>query len=65
MMGGVKLITYTLQSESGASLRAAGFVPTATLKKRKTWNCKSRPRRDQEVYTEPKIRWDAIMHPDI
>ena len=31
-MGGRKLITYTLQSESGASLRGAGWVIAAKTK---------------------------------
>lgn len=36
-MGYTKLITYTRQDESGASLRAAGFVVDAELRARKGW----------------------------
>lgn len=60
-MGGKKIITYTLQSESGSSLRGAGWDSVAEVKPSKGW---SRPgigrRRDyQEIYSEPKIRWES------
>lgn len=61
-MGGRKLVTYTLQSESGASLRGAGARVVAQLEPR-DW---SRERRDhlerlhQPVYDEPKLRWEWV-----
>jgi len=53
-----RCVSYTLASESGASLRAAGFRPVGSVKG-KAWSRPSRPRRDQGVYYEPKIRWEA------
>jgi hypothetical protein len=36
-MGYRRMITYTQADESGASLRAAGFVLVKTLEPRKSW----------------------------
>ena len=58
-----RVYTYTLQSESGASLRAAGFVVDAELKPRPTWSCPSRPRVQTDLFgkeqrpAEAKVRW--------
>lgn len=57
-MGYRKLITYTLQSESGSSLRAAGFELVATLAARQTWNYPSRPRVEKEP--QAKFRWELV-----
>ena len=57
-MGGVKLHTYTLESESGASLRGAGFRPVATVRA-KRWSHPSRPRPARAIEAERKIRWEA------
>jgi len=62
-MGGLKCITYTLQSESGASLRGAGWVIVAETKPSKGW---ARPsmnhlnRVDNPVYAQPKFRWERV-----
>jgi len=50
-----KIITYTLESEDGTSLRAAGWIPESKTKGG-SWNCASRPRTDK-TSTEPKVRW--------
>lgn len=57
-MGGEKIFTYTLQSESGASLRAAGFTVEALLpaKSGSCWQNRE-GRKHQTVVFEPKIRW--------
>lgn len=56
-MGYTRVLTYTLASESGASLRAAGANVTATVRGR-SWNCESRPRIDKsESQTADKVRW--------
>lgn len=67
-MGYKRVITYTLQSESGASLRASGFVKAADVK-RESWD---RPNRKREITQitlfgeerkypdESKIRWEKI-----
>jgi hypothetical protein len=51
-----RVITYTLASERGTSLRAAGFVPVARSRGG-SWNRSSRPREDRSS-TKPKIRWE-------
>jgi hypothetical protein len=62
-LGYDKAYTYTLQSESGASLRAVGFEIDAELDARPTWNCKARQRVQTDLFgnetrpPEPKIRW--------
>jgi hypothetical protein len=48
-------ITYILASESGASLRAAGWKILWTVRGR-SWNCESRPRVDKHP-TEDKQAW--------
>ena len=59
-MGGEKLVTYTLQSESGASLRGAGWKVVAQSKgtaEGKGWT--SRPGREwQTVIGQAKLRWE-------
>ena len=59
LMGYHRIITYTLQSESGASLRAVG----ATSKEIRTypWDRPARPRNDQEVTHLQKLRWELIQ----
>jgi hypothetical protein len=56
LMGYEKVITYTLQEESGASLKAIGAQIEAEVQPGK-WNRKGRPRRNQEVYSKLKWRW--------
>ncbi len=56
-LGYKKLVTYTLASESGASLRAAGYRIVGEVRGR-SWNCKSRPRVDKHP-TQAKLRWEA------
>lgn len=58
-MGYRKAITYTLASESGASLRAAGFVPVGEVKDRQ-WGCASRPREERDLVGD-KVRWERRL----
>lgn len=60
LLGYDKVITYTLQNESGASLRALGAIREATLRAR-TWNMPGRKRKEQAVYKEPKYRWNIPL----
>ena len=57
-MGYTKIITYTLQSESGASLKGAGWEVVAESKSNKTgWM--NRPGREwQPIYGQLKFRWE-------
>jgi len=58
--GYIRVVTYTLQRESGSSLRGAGWLPFV-LKPHGQWSCASRPREAQAIYEEPKIRWEAPL----
>lgn len=51
------VITYTLASESGTSLRAAGWVAVGEVKGR-SWDTPSRRRTDSHP-TVDKVRWQA------
>ena len=59
-MGYRRMITYTLPEESGASLRAAGFIPKAdTRASPKGWDVPGRPRKTEAKYPRGrKIRWE-------
>lgn len=56
-LGYRRLVTYTLPSESGASLRAAGYRCIGAAGGG-SWSRPSRPRLDKAP-TEPKLRWEA------
>jgi hypothetical protein len=56
-LGYRKLITYTLATEGGGSLRAAGFLCIGKVTGR-TWSCPSRPRVDTHPLQD-KLRWEV------
>lgn len=58
VLGYRRVIEYTLATESGASLRAAGFRLAGRVKG-KEWDRPGRPRRSQKVYSQDKLRWEA------
>ena len=53
-LGYRRLLSYTLQRESGISMAAAGWRVIAEIKGRQ-WNCVSRPR--EERAAEPRLLW--------
>ncbi len=54
------LVTYTLQTESGASLRGAGWKVVAELAPNKPSMWQTRPGREwQPVVGQAKLRWEA------
>lgn len=57
-MGYRRLITYTLATEPGTSLRAAGWRVVGEVKGR-SWDTPSRPRVDKHP-TQDKLRWEAV-----
>lgn len=63
-LGYRRIITYTLQSESGASLRAAGFKVAAELPSTRGWDRSGRPRVESDLFGrertphEAKVRWE-------
>lgn len=56
-MGYLKLITYTLPQEGGASLRAAGFTVVGRTTNTRGWDCATRPRIDTHPL-QAKLRWE-------
>ncbi len=62
-MGGLRMVTYTLQDESGASLRGAGWSIKANIAERSaSWESrKDKPhihREWQPIYGQKKFRWE-------
>lgn len=56
-LGYRRLVTYTLQTEPGTSLRAAGWRVVGETRAG-SWNRKTRPRVDKHP-TQAKLRWEA------
>jgi hypothetical protein len=59
-MGFVKIITYTLESEPGSSLKAAGWVDEG-LCGGGDWNVPSRGGRRRDQPMEMKRRWARAL----
>lgn len=58
-LGWHRLVTYTLDTENGASLRAAGWSVVGEVRQRPDgWNCNARPRVDTSPQ-QGKLRWEA------
>ena len=57
-MGYQRLVTYTLKTEPGTSLRAAGWTVLGQTPGR-SWSCPSRPREDKHTL-QPRLRWEAV-----
>ncbi len=57
-MGYRRCITYTQHDESGASLRAVGWVRTQELPPNKGWSVPSRPREDIGSAGIARVRWE-------
>ena len=66
-LGYSRAITYTLQSESGASLKASGFVPVQAIKGDRHWGSEGRLRHavtlwgDRILPLEDRIRWERAL----
>jgi phage gp29-like protein len=58
-LGYHRLITYTQQGESGASLRGAGWQVVAHRRARPGWNMPSRPRALTGVEGIPRTLWEV------
>jgi hypothetical protein len=57
LMGYTRILTYTLEEESGASLRAIGAQVVGQVQP-KEWSVPSRPRESQAVYGKAKLKWE-------
>jgi hypothetical protein len=62
-MGGRRILTYTLKSESGSSLLGAGWIPISEVPPSKPgWNKKDHLHRNhQPVQGLPKVRWESMI----
>lgn len=58
-LGYRRLVTYTQQGESGASLRAAGWRVVAERPPRPGWNMPSRPRPLKGTESVQRYLWEA------
>jgi len=59
-LGYRRLITYTQEGETGASLRAAGYRVVAELVPRAGWTAPSRPREDYGADGIARTLWEAV-----
>lgn len=58
-LGFDRLITYTQEGESGASLRGAGFVVLAQRPPRRGWSMPARPRKDSHPTGVARTLWES------
>lgn len=58
-LGYRRLITYTQEGESGASLRGAGWRIIGERQPRKGWSVPSRPREDRGTDNVARTLWEA------
>lgn len=69
-MGYRKILTYTLATEPGTSLRAAGWTLAAEVAGAASWSVPSRPRMQQDLFGEhqrpqgDKLRWEKTLCPN-
>ncbi|MEM3839088.1 MAG: hypothetical protein QXF01_00710 [Candidatus Micrarchaeaceae archaeon] len=56
LLGYSKIITYTLQSESGSSLKAIGAHIESTINRKSKWSSPARIRKEQELSYQPRLR---------
>lgn len=61
LMGGTTFHTYTLDKESGASMRGAGLKEPADFVPPAQWDRDDRPREERDIYNQPKFRWDETL----
>ncbi len=59
-LGYKKIITYILENEDGASLRAAGWQYVGDVRGNRSWDCPSRPRHTTAP-TCNKQRWEKVL----
>lgn len=58
-LGYTRLVTYTQEGESGASLKGAGWTVVGERAPRRGWTTPSRPRDDRGVDGIPRTLWEA------
>ena len=63
-MGGTRILTYTLETETGISLRAAGYKHTGTTQsfpKGKGWTTRKGREWQPKVHHVQKFRWERSL----
>tara|TARA_A100000172_G_scaffold20865_1_gene11883 strand:- start:40 stop:495 length:456 start_codon:yes stop_codon:yes gene_type:complete len=63
-MGGSKILTYTLETESGISLKAAGYKhqgTTQSFSPGKGWTTRKNREWQSKVHSLQKYRWEKIL----
>jgi hypothetical protein len=58
-LGYQRLVTYTQEGETGASLRGAGWTVVGERRERRGWWTPSRPRDDRGTDRTPRTLWEA------
>lgn len=58
-MGGRRMVTYTLTTDSGASLRGAGWKIIGESRPSGGWDRQGRARQWQSIYGQQKFRWEV------
>jgi len=58
-LGYRRVVTYTLATESGSSLRAAGWKVIASMPARPGWDTVSRPRHNSQYLSAPRQLWES------
>lgn len=64
-MGGKRIITYTLTTESGASLRGAGYKLINTVTPSGDWGSSKRKREWQPIFGQLKLKWGMEASHDL
>ena len=59
-LGYRRLVTYTQEGESGASLRGAGWKVVHSKPSRPGWSTPARPRSDEDYQPEQRTLWEAV-----
>jgi hypothetical protein len=62
-LGYTRAITYTMDSESGASLRGAGWLHAATRAARPGWDMPGRRRTDEAYLSADRLLWVVEAEP--
>lgn len=62
-IGYARIVTYTLDAEGGASLRAAGWSRVADLAATEGWSRESRPRDNDLYLSARRVRWQKGESP--
>lgn len=66
-LGYTRAVTYTLGTEPGTSLRAAGFVKSSNTNGGRDWARAARPRYEEDLFgsrrieCQERVRWDRLL----